>query len=228
MGDNWTVRLSEYLDGELSDVDREGVEAHLPECSECRGVLEELRAVAAHAGALEHRPPTGDLWPGIAERIRSEAAGAAQVVDIRAQRTLRRRRITFSLPQLVAAGITLMVVSGGTAWLMRPAGSTTSPPGSVFEPGQMEVIDASFGAAKYDAAVVELRRVLENRRSELDSTTVRIVEQNLAIIDHAIADARAALARDPTDEYVSAHLAANMKRKIQLLRRVVAIASAAS
>ena len=61
MTTHWTERLSEYHDGELSPAESDGCEAHLAECAECRGVLEEIRDVARHGtkrcGADAHGEP---------------------------------------------------------------------------------------------------------------------------------------------------------------------------
>jgi hypothetical protein len=53
---------------------------------------------------------------------------------------------------------------------------------------------------------------------------VRVVEQNLVIIDHAIEQARRALERDPASPYLHQHLALEMKLKLDLLRRTAAFA----
>jgi len=52
------------------------------------------------------------------------------------------------------------------------------------------------------------------------------VEQNLAIIDRAIDQARRALAADPASPYLHQHLALQMKAKLELLRRTTALAAA--
>jgi hypothetical protein len=83
---------------------------------------------------------------------------------------------------------------------------------------------ADFGVASYDATINELQGALRASRSRLDPHTVQIVEQNLALIDKAIADARAALAADPASPYLNAHLASTMRRKVALLRRVNSLA----
>ena len=70
--------------------------------------------------------------------------------------------------------------------------------------------------------------MLEADRGTLDTTTVRIIEQNLAVIDRAIADARRALAADPGNAYLNAHLAGTMRRKIDLLRRAATIVASRS
>jgi hypothetical protein len=70
--------------------------------------------------------------------------------------------------------------------------------------------------------------VLEQGRGTLDTTTVRVLERNLALIDRAIADARRALAADPSNSYLNAHLAQTMRRKIDLLRQAADLVAARS
>lgn len=79
---------------------------------------------------------------------------------------------------------------------------------------------------RYDATVTELQQLLATERGQLDSSTVRILEQNLAVIDHALSEARRAVAKDPANPYLRAHLASTMRRKVDLLRRATVIAGA--
>src|SRR5215471_8992576 len=104
MHDQWTDRLSEYLDGELDDAERVALEAHLATCAECTAVLADLRRVVARAQALDDRPPARDLWNGIAERI------GVSTDDLARRRA--RRRFSFTVPQLIAAALALIAVSG--------------------------------------------------------------------------------------------------------------------
>src|SRR3989337_1834176 len=98
MTDQWTERLSEYLDGTLPETDRRQLEAHLAGWADCRPVLAEREQVVARARALEDRPPARDLWPGIAAGIGS--AGPRDQWSAR----LRWRRMVLSVPQLGTAG----------------------------------------------------------------------------------------------------------------------------
>ena len=75
----------------------------------------------------------------------------------------------------------------------------------------------------YDDAVQELEGVLERNRDQLDTTTVRVLEQNLAIIDRAIRDARAALGQQPSNPYLTKYLDQAMQRKVQLLQRATKV-----
>lgn len=232
MSDRFTDRLSEYLDNELAPPDRAEVEAHLEVCEACRETLGGLRRVVARAQALEDRGPADDLWPGIATRI--GAAGehhgptSGSVLPF-------RRRFTISLPQLVAAGIAVAVLSGGAVWLARPqAARVAATPGATIQPpaSSSAVIRAGStgvpAAGSYDAAVADLERVLEAGRGRLDSTTIRVLEQNLALIDAALAEARRAVAADSASLYLNYHLAETMRRKLELLRRAAALVSTAS
>ena len=221
MTDQWTERLSEYLDGDMAGQDRTMLEAHLDSCAACTDTLAGLRRVMMRASALEDRPPAGDLWSGIAERI-------GVTGDPRVKLRHRRRRFSFSLPQLLAAGIALAVLSGGGAWLLHPdptglAGSTGQTPS-----GGVPAVQVSSPGQRYDAAVVDLQRVLEENRGRLDTATVRVLEQNLALIDRAIAQARSAVAADSANVYLNSHLAETMRRKIDLLRQAASLVSAVS
>ncbi|MEE8571984.1 MAG: zf-HC2 domain-containing protein [Gemmatimonadota bacterium] len=222
MHETWRDRLSEYLDGELMPSEHEELERHLAACAECRAAVEELRQVVERARGLENRQPERELWTGIAERLETTTA----VVDL-AERG-QRRKVSFSIPQLLAAGITLMMVTAGGVWLaLSPRSETTmttaQPMNAPAEPAA--VLAAMPG---FNAAVADLQLVLTERRDVLDSTTVRVLEENLAVIDRAIEEAWEALERDPANAYLNQHLAENMWRKVRLLRQVAAIATAAS
>jgi hypothetical protein len=62
--------------------------------------------------------------------------------------------------------------------------------------------------------------MLESRRGELDTATVRVLEENLTIIDRAIDQSRQALATDPNSQFLVDHLNTSLGRKVQLLRTV--------
>jgi Putative zinc-finger len=232
MSDMWTERLSEYLDDELAPEERAALAAHLEGCAECSATLAELRRVVARARTLESAGPATDLWPGIAQRI---GAGVSPVQVVPRERF---RRIAFSVPQLLAAGIALMVLSGGSVWLLRP-GHTAARGTPIATRPAAALVPASTGpgtpvswqrraAPGYDAAVAELQQVLDQGRGRLDTSTVRVLEQNLKLIDQAIEQARRAVAADSANAYLNSHLAETMRRKLDLLRQAASLVSAAS
>jgi hypothetical protein len=85
------------------------------------------------------------------------------------------------------------------------------------------LVTASHDFARYDATIADLETVLRTHRAELDTSTVRVVEQNLEIIDRAIAEARRALEADPASIYLNSHLAAQLQAKVRLLQQAAAV-----
>ena len=219
MNDQWTDRLSEYLDGDLTLAERTALEAHLAACGTCRATLDELRRVVARAQALDDLPPAADLWPRIAEHV--------GIVSLAARRA--RRRLSFTLPQLTAAAVVLALLSAGSARLLfrnpsaPPPVASTSPATPVMRNVGMPTLDARTAAS-----VAALEEALARNRSRLDTGTVRVIEKNLGIIDRAIRDAQSALAADPANAYLNQHLARETRRKLELLRQAATLASARS
>ena len=217
MSDHWMERLSEYLDGELPPAERTALEAHLETCTDCPAVLADLGRVAARARVIDVHAPRRDLWPGIAGRIGATPGRARRI----------GRRWSFSLPQLAAAAVVLMTLSGGAVWLTRPTASAPAI-ASIATGGSPGAAPAAINASRratqsYAAAVADLEQVLAGGRGRLDSTTVRVIEQNLAVIDRAIAQSQRALNADPANLYLNTHLAETMRRKLDLLRQAATL-----
>ena len=237
MADQFSNLLSDYLDGEdLAEAERARIERHLGTCVECRETLEELRAVAAHAARLPASAPPQDLWPGVAARIASSDA----ISPSRVWWAPLVRRVSFTVPQLAAAALALMVLSGGTVWLARQGGARTDfeplAAAVATEPAQgpgvtpARSVRTADGAsdAGYDAAVADLQHTIELGRGRLDPQTMAVLDANLRTIDEAIEQCRRAVAADPASVYLNTHLASAQRRKLLLLRRASALATARS
>jgi hypothetical protein len=80
--------------------------------------------------------------------------------------------------------------------------------------------------ASYAAAIQELEVRLLEDRDDLDTATVRVLEESLRKIDRAIDQAMAALDADPSSAYLNRHLTDSMARKLAILRRANAMPSA--
>jgi hypothetical protein len=229
MSEHLNEQLSALADGELEGDALVAAESHILECDACRAALDGLRALKRRAAALDDRAPATDLWAGIHQRITGEHA----VVPI-AQAPSRRKRFAFSVPQLAAAAIAVMMISGGAvALLMKQAPAAgMAAEDAALEPGAdaLPVVEtrlvkaaAAPGIATYDVAIRELELTLTLRRSRLDTATVRVLEQSMRLIDTAITQAREALARDPNNFYLNSHLQNALGRKLDLLRHVATL-----
>ena len=125
------------------------------------------------------------------------------------------------------------LAAGSTASPVRPDRSADAPgavpivrPEPAVEASVASTASTNGANPRYDAAVAELERTLEDGRGRLDPRTLQVVEENLHIIDRAIEDARRAVAADPGNTWLRSHLAATMKRKVDLLRSATMLATA--
>ncbi len=73
--------------------------------------------------------------------------------------------------------------------------------------------------------IAQLQDVLKERRNQLDPSTIKVVEDNLALIDAAVKQARAALLRDPASGFLTERLDNALQKKVELLRTVALLPS---
>lgn len=247
MNDAWTDRLSEYADGSLAAEERALLEAHLGTCTPCANALGELRAVMERARVLPAREPDTDLWPGIEARI----AAFARETHEGAERAVRPRAVdgggsvrsfpgtrggfVLSFPQLAAAALALVTLSGGISWFAArnavPANVASGADRGASADGRGTATPAATDGApvaggELAGELQSLEQILASKRSELDPETVKTIEANLKIIDLATSQARQALADDPANPYLKEHLEKTMKRKIEMLKQATVLASA--
>lgn len=246
MHDPMIEKLSAYIDDDLSPAERSELEAHLAECDVCSSTLDELRDVVVAAAAVRPTGPAADLWPGIAERIGSAAAPQPDRGSVAG--TIVPRRFSVSLPQLAAAAVVLMTLSGGAVWLAGNTGAARTGAGDVATAddaasmgaivytaggdapnGSTSLIDSDVpdvaGQDAYESDVTELERALDDNRGSLDPATVEVIERSLESIDAAISDAREALASDPGNPHLHRQLDSTMRKKLDVLRRATRGAS---
>lgn len=217
MSDRFAEQLSPYLEGELDDLSRTRLEIHLAECLDCTRTLAELRAIVAAAPGYIGRGPSRDLWKDIESRLDEAEVPPIGAPGPAVQPASRR----FGWRELLAASIVMAAIGGGSVWLAVSRGGTevetaVAPPRAT-EPNEVGSA-VGFAEQEYDSAVRDLEQMLAAGRDRLDSATVRTIEQSLVRIDSAIAEARAAIQRDPSSSYLNRQIAANMRRKLNLLR----------
>ena len=191
--------LDRYVAGTLSPEERTDVEGHVRNCAACRADLDAAAVLAAPVAGLSREiPPPADLWPGIARRITPPA--------------WRRRTLAAAAVLLLMAGTSLVTV----AVLRRGA----VPPSAMSRtPAVVQLIDAEYGPRAQ-----ALETVLAGERSKLAPATIATVERNLAVIDRAIAESRAALAADPGNPDLRVLFRTSQAQKVALLEQATRLA----
>jgi len=218
MNDKWTAQLSAYLDGELSADERTDLEQHLESCDTCRADLQQLKGVVGWAADYEGPEPANDVWPQISAAISDTPSG---VVNL-ARRRKAQRRVSLSVLQALAASLVLAAVGVG-GWSLARLTTPESQMAAVIDisaPEAGATVTATIAVAqKYGPAISDLERMLLDEQQVLDSTTVRVLREQLAIIDRALAEAQEALAQDPASDFLADHYTGMMKKKLNVLRQ---------
>lgn len=238
-------RLAAYIEGDLLPAERAEAERHLAACAACAEALVELRAIADEAAQLPPLTPSRDLWAGIESRI---ATPVTRLDAVRASvRRAPRRPWQFALAAgaliAVSAGTTYLITTRSSATGSQPVSVATSvaprsdsqpavapasATGQQTAPEPVSPSNVSLASRKknvsvtrvYDREIAMLDSIVHTRRGSLDPKTVQIIEQNLKIIDSAIAESRAALARDPKSPLLTNRLDNVLGSKVELLRTV--------
>lgn len=199
-------------------------ESHRAACAECRAAWAELEAISAEARALPQLTPSRDLWTGIEARISSPARARAE-----------RRWFTQPAVRTAAAAALLVMATSAVTWRVAtddgPAPVDVASAPSDSETAIREALtDAPDGAPRYTQASYEtdfaamdleirtMQTLLNERRAELDTNTVAVLERSITLIDQAIAESRAALMKDPASQFLAAQLARSYTTKLTLLR----------
>jgi hypothetical protein len=178
----------------------------------------ELEAIARKAAELPLLEPSRDLWSGIEARIQAQVVALPVHHDAPAAARLPWKRLA------IAALLLVTVTAGVTYSIMK--GAATSELAS----GDSSVVTAPIGAAAvqqvslqsaeqtFDREIGAMRKIVDERRKELDPATIAVLEKNLKLIDTAIAESKAALEKDPASAFLMDRLTHAYDTKLQLLR----------
>lgn len=204
MTDSWRDRLSEYLDGELDTDEVTALEAHLELCDECREELESLRLVVGRLDTAPDRGPARDLWPELLRRIDTEEGAP----ESRARRPGAR-----SSALRLAASLTGVAVLATLAWQWL-AGRDGDPqlPGPP-APGVYSEANTAYD----DAASAWSELLAESTLPQQLATPLRAEMQ---AFEQAIEETRKALAEDPSDADLKAHLTQTLRAQMRFMSRV--------
>jgi Putative zinc-finger len=95
---------------------------------------------------------------------------------------------------------------------------TEVPTGRSSIPATLVNADQAHSDAVYGREIEMLERIVSQRETQLDSSTIAIIRKNLRIIDAAIEQSRAALVRDPASQLLGEQLTHALDKKVELLR----------
>ena len=203
-------------DGTLPDESR--LAAHLAACDPCTADVTRLRALMTR---IHHRPPgppppLDAMWPAIRARIEAGKVVPLGAPPTAPARTTAARRSSLSrwpvLGGLAAAGLLVVALSHRDA-----DGPAHQVARRVDDRAALTAVADSSRA--YQQQVETLLEELELRRAMMRPATAASIDRDLHVIDEAIAELKAALARDPDNPALQQLLAASLRQKRDLLRQ---------
>jgi anti-sigma factor ChrR (cupin superfamily) len=217
MHPNDTV-INDYVDEELDPRERAGVEQHLQSCARCRSLVDDLREIQSVAKSLDLREPPVRSWTRLERAIRLEKTPAQQ------------RRTAPYLWLGAAAAIVLATVVG---MRIAPRGADTRVPATPTAPADSaqavepsaQLVESELREAEdhYEKAIKGLEQIANAEQNVFDPHTAATLQKNLAVIDQAISESRAALRSQPTSEPAQQSLLENFQAKVALLQDTVSL-----
>jgi len=217
--------LNDYVDNALGAAERAVMERHLAECARCRGAVDALREIRDVAKTLDPRDAPARSWSRLQRAIALEHGDRGD--NARGDGPRRSRRQLW-IGLAAAAALVIATASG-----LRYAGfpSRTSP--AVSTPGAANAnTDAAAAAVEaelkqasehYEKAIQGLETIANSEKGALDPQTAATMQKNLAVIDQAITESRAALRAQPASAPAQQSLLESFKAKLALLEDTVAL-----
>jgi putative zinc finger protein len=223
------ILIGDYVDRSLDAARRAEVDRHLEACAECRQIVADLGEIRRVAGALEFRDPPARAWQRIERAIELESKGQGRE-SAPASVFTRLKDSSSTLVWLAAAAALVLATWVGVRYAGRPGGPAATEarhqPSSA-PSGEMsaEAVEAELRAAEshYDAAIKGLEQIANAEQGALDPQTAATLQKNLAVIDQAITESRAAVRAQPNSEPAVSSLMDNFKSKLALLQDTVAL-----
>ncbi|MEP6778284.1 MAG: zf-HC2 domain-containing protein, partial [Gemmatimonadaceae bacterium] len=193
MCDQFEANVSNYLERALPELEQQAMEAHVLLCANCAALLDDMHKIIESAANLPNLKASRDLWPGISARIDADVTSINSAQNIVAARA--PKRISLQVFGIAATAL-VMISSGATyAFMSRAKGAaatntvanvaapvTTVPVESATAPSAPFIAVSNRPAeSTYEHEIVAMRRIVDERLGDLDSTTVFEIQRNLKI-----------------------------------------------
>jgi anti-sigma factor RsiW len=236
--------LNAYADGSLTAAEAAEIERHVASCVSCRQLVDDVREILRATADLDLQDPPARAWTRIERAIQLEQADAARrlqpgdrdadAAHDRAADGGHSRRTTgypTLLPWLAAAAALVLAAAVGLRY--APGRSPNSAPSLQVQGGSAQVSSGDAAQsienelrqaeAHYENAIKGLEQIASAEQNALDPRTAATLQKNLAVIDQAINESRAAIRSQPASEPAQQSLIENFKTKIALLQDTVAL-----
>jgi putative zinc finger protein len=216
--------IQELADGTLGPIRRAELNIHLDECESCRRLADDLSRIHALAASLDRPAPPERVWLQIAGRLRQEGRVAPPPPRATTPWRLAPFAIAASLLLIVGAALYTLYPRSGRP-LKDEAHVTQQAAGNASPADAVQGVEEEFRLAEqhYQNAIAKLEEVAKTDDDAIDADTAAKLQENLQVIDRAIAESRAALRNEPQSVPARNSLFDALKRKVVLLQDTIAL-----
>jgi anti-sigma factor RsiW len=220
-----------YIEHALDASARADVERHLEECADCKQLAADLAEIRQVASSLDLREPPARVWLRIERAIelegRAERGGVLGASRAAVSRISRYAWLAAAAALVLATAVGLrygLTSRRASPTDAQPVASAPNPASSTDE-ASAEAVEAELRAAEahYERAIRGLEQIAGAGERTLDPKTATTLQKNLAVIDQAINESRAAVRAEPSSAPAANSLMENFKTKLALLQDTVAL-----
>jgi anti-sigma factor RsiW len=213
--------IHERVDGTLGPARRAELQTHLDVCPACRALAADLQKIRDAAATLEPVRPPEHVWLQIASRLRQEGR-VADAGPARSRHTA-----------MLAIAATLMLAVGGSLYLLFPLGQGTEGGAQIAgaasgnaagaDPVEGSVDETAVGEKDYQEAITALQELARAKDGSIDPQTAAVIEENIKVLDKAIAESRSALKAEPQSTPARESLFDALSHKVTLLQNTISL-----
>jgi hypothetical protein len=220
--------IQDLADGTLGAIRKAELQLHLDECDACRALASDFQKIRDTAASLDRLAAPDRVWLQVAGRLRQEG----RISTASAVHAPSHRHYTV---MAIAAG--LMLAVGASLFVLFPefrqnrqAAVQTAPNGQGNAAAQetVQTVETEFRLAEqhYQNAIAKLEEAAKSDTTVIDPQTAAKLQENLRVIDRAIAESRAALRTEPQSAPARDTLFEALRRKVSLLQDTIALMNA--
>jgi anti-sigma factor RsiW len=221
--------LNDYVDGSLGTIEQSSVDQHLATCASCQQIVADLRDILRTAGELVLREPPIRSWSRLERAITMEPAVRRQTTGASSSPAEAGRYGSYRT-WLAAAAALVLATAVGIRYMPlgrsdAPSTSSGGAAAAITADATAQSVESELRQAEghYENAIRGLEAIANSERSELDPRTAATLQKNLAVIDQAISESRAAVRSQPASDPAQQSLIEGFKNKIGLLQDTVAL-----
>jgi anti-sigma factor RsiW len=222
--------INDYVDEALDPGARAELERHLASCASCRQRIADLREIVTVSSTLDDREPPVRGWSRLERAIALEPARTAGWTWREPFRSASAGSKAARYTWLAMAAAVVLAAAAGLRYApfgARPGAAANAGAGvaTAANRASTDALETEMLQAEqhYENAIKGLEQIASADQGTLDPRTAATLQSNLAVIDQAIGESRAAVRAQPASEPAQQSLIENFRTKVALLQDTVTL-----